>query len=197
MPNWCNNNLAVSGKPDDVTRFRLKAKGAVQNYNDYRGNEWEAFDDIRLRALTQSPPELGDSSELSFHSLYPVPNEVMSLPYDSSQRIKILTKLGMPTEGLAGYEWENTHWGVKWGARGVDAHEDSSGECIHYIFDTPWGPPMEFMRKVIRDFPELSFTLHYEEPGMAFAGEVIWENGECVSEDSWEMECDEDEDYDE
>jgi hypothetical protein len=56
---------------------------------------------------------------------------------------------------------------------------------------------MEFMRKVIRDFPELSFTLQYEEPGMAFAGEAIWENGECVSEDCWEMECDEDEDYDE
>ena len=197
MPNWCMNNLNVSGSPDEVKRFRLKAKGAVQNYNDYRGNEWEAFDDIRLRALTQSPPELGDPSDLSFHRLYPVPNEVMSLPYDSGQRNKILTKLGMSTEGLSGYNWENAYWGVKWGARSVHAHEDEDGRSIHYSFDTAWGPPMGLMEKIVKDFPELSFTLGYEEPGMAFAGKISWQDGECVSEDSWEMENDEDEDYDE
>ena len=196
MPNWCNNNLTVSGKPDDVKRFRLKAKGAVQNYNDYRGNEWEAFDDIRLIALTQSPPELGDSSDLSFHRLYPVPNEVMSLPYDAGSRKKILTRLGMDTSGTSGYNWEVNHWGVKWGARDVHAHEDDSGEYIRYDFDTAWGPPMDFMTKIAEDFPELGFSLSYEEPGMAFAGEVIWENGECVSEDSWEIEHDDDEDED-
>jgi len=183
----------VNGSPDDLRRFYLKAKGRTQNYNDFSKNAWEAFDDIRVRSILETTPELGNESDFSFHRLYPVPDKVMRLPYDRSRAESLLKRLGLSTEGLqTGYDWENDNWGHKWGCTDVSAchekSEDGSFEFLNYCFETPWAPPIPFMNEVSKDFPSLSFVLNYEEPGMAFEGKAIWEDGECMFDDTWEME---------
>mgnify|MGYP001161060330 CR=1 FL=1 len=106
---------------------------------------------------------------------------------------EVYKKLGVPKEDwvTSGYEWENSNWGCKWGGSEAELTEREEG-MLGYTFSTPWGPPMGFMEKVIKDYPELCFELEYEEPGMAFAGKTEWSGGELTFEESWEMEEDSD-----
>ena len=149
-------------------------------------------DDIRLRAIYEEPPHLSDrESDLCFHSLVPIPDEVLKLPYDSSQARQIAELLDLPEKDMSmgGYGWETNNWGVKWGACEVMLdHNDP--ESVSYRFDTPWGPPTEFLEKVAEDWPSLRFEMSYEEFGMGFAGEMVFEEGTLIHESNREIEDD-------
>ena len=197
MPNWCSNDLHVTGDKESIKKFRLTAKGPTQTYNDFRqeGSDWpEKLDSIRLKALAEQLPEPGPVSEFSFHALYPVPDEIRRFPYDCNQANKIREKIGLERQ-LGGYSWESENWGCKWGASDPTlwVSEDSA---LHYGFDTPWGPPEAFIEKISLEWPKLHFELHYEEPGMNFKGEFHVQDGVILVDISEECEY-EDEDEDE
>ena len=78
------------------------------------------------------------------------------------------------------------------GASDADLEIDEP-EYLGYQFMTPWGPPIELLNNVSQEFPELEFTMEYKESGMGFAGEVVWYNGEIVSEREWTIEDEEEE----
>ena len=60
MPNWCSNELRVSGPPEDLTRFKEQASGF---------NPWNI------------PGPKDKPSPLNFHSLVPVPDHILKLGY--------------------------------------------------------------------------------------------------------------------
>jgi len=197
MPNWCMNKLNISGPERDIHLFKTKANGPVQSYNDYiprNGGAWPIHDDVRLKALSESLPEPGEPSVLSFHALYPVPDDVRRFPYDDTRAKEVGERVGC-VRAYGGYNWEQQHWGCKWGASEpeLQCEEDS---FLSYSFDTPWGPPMEFLKKVSEDWPTLSFEVEYEEPGMGFAGKTEFENGEITLEEEWEPEYEDEEEED-
>ena len=79
------------------------------------------------------------------------------------------------------YDWSVENWGTKWDACESHIHHND----INYFsvsFDTAWSPPINWIDNIMQDFPDLSFTLDYEEPGMCFGGqltaqyETIWED---------------------
>ncbi len=192
MPNWCCNVLTVTGKEEEVLAFKLKARGHRQNYNDFHRNEsWEVFDDIRLKALVSTPPPLGDVVDLSFHALVPVPDDVMAFPYDDGSAIKVGEKLGMKRE-YGGYSWEVNNWGCKWGGCDTNLDEedfsDKNYSSVQYSFQTAWAPPTAWLEKVSELFPSLDFFLSFEEPGMAFQGELAYLDGSVYHEIHEEME---------
>ena len=96
------------------------------------------------------------------------------------------------TEGW--YTWRCQNWGCKWDASfdepfiALGTHDADveltvstlggtvTPTVVIYRFNTPWGPPNEFLEKASDLFPDLEFVLRYAEPGMGFAGEV-----KCVS----------------
>jgi hypothetical protein len=94
-----------------------------------------------------------------------------------------------------GYNWESQHWGCKWGASetSLECEEDT---FLSYSFSTPWGPPIEFLHKVSKDWPTLSFEIEYEEPGMGFAGRSVFDEGEVSFAEEWEPEYEEEEEED-
>ena len=60
MPNWCNNELRVSGPNEDIAKFKLQAVGH---------NPWE------------KPPKDEEPSKLNFHSLVPIPEHILNAGY--------------------------------------------------------------------------------------------------------------------
>lgn len=197
MPNWCMNTLSISGPNEDIKRFRGQARGPTQTYNDIRSlyeKKWDIHDDIRVRAMVETLPDPGDVSEFSFHALYPVPEDYRCFPYDDTQAVELGEKLGTERP-CGGYSWEANHWGCKWGASDVTVTIYSDTD-IEYSFSTPWGPPNQFLAKITRDWPTLTFYLQYDEPGMGFKGSSEWEEGECVWEDCNSYQ-EEDEEYEE
>ena len=198
MPNWCDNNLYISGPEDSIKKFKVTAKGPTSSYNDYNdfrsGTKWPINDDIRVQAMNLSLPDPGPIQEFSFHALFPVPDEIRKLPYDCNRAKEMAETLGLEvTQG--GYSWENENWGCKWGASESSLFDEEKN-FLHYGFDTPWGPPIAFLEKVAKDWPELTFEIKFSEPGMNFEGKAIFEDGEEVYHECWEMEHDE-EDSDE
>tara|TARA_Y100001970_G_scaffold259516_1_gene340565 strand:- start:8637 stop:9239 length:603 start_codon:yes stop_codon:yes gene_type:complete len=196
MPNWCTNTLSVEGPAEDIRRFKVTASGPTQTYNEYSGlnktnpdKPWPINDDIRLRAIAESLPEPGPVQVFSFHALYPVPDEVRRLPYDNRQAKEVGALIGLtPTYG--GHAWENAHWGCKWGASEPELFQEEDS-FLQYSFDTPWGPPMEFLEKVSSDWPTLSFSIDYEEAGMGFAGNAEYVAGEVTASEEREIEWEE------
>jgi hypothetical protein len=129
MPNWCHNKLTITGPEADVRSFKDKAVGQ---------SPWEESEE--------------EPNVLNFHSLVPVPVEVLKAGYES-----------------AGYDWERANWGCKWGADGTKLLNEG-GTCVIYEFYTAWSPPVELLQTVAVHYPKLQFILQYEEPGMAFKG---------------------------
>ena len=197
MPNWCNNVLHIDGPPDKVDAFVKAARGRGHAYKDYfslrdGGERWPVHDDIRLRAFFEEPIVSGAEELLCFHALVPVPESVLKLPYDSGQAVELAKTLGL-SDNTSGHTWEYNNWGTKWGA--TEVHIDRiAKDSVRYDFDTAWGPALEFFEKVAVDWPELRFDLTYEEPGMAFGGGVIYEDGCIVSEETYVMDDDDDHD---
>ena len=130
MPNWCLNKLTITGPEADIRSFKEKAAGTCP---------W-------------SKPEETEVEALNFHSLVPVPDEVLKAGYEA-----------------AGCDWERKNWGCKWGADETTI-VDEGGTCITYEFYTAWSPPIAFLEKVAVQWPSLQFVLSYEEPGVGFKG---------------------------
>jgi len=131
MPNWCNNHLTVKGENENVQRFKDKAVGH---------SPWD------------KPPEDEKPSALNFHSLVPVPDNVLQAGYEAK-----------------GYDWELQNWGCKWGACCAELVDDNGCE-LFYGFDTAWSPPVKFLELLGKLWPNLTFILEYEEPGMGYKG---------------------------
>ena len=129
MPNWCSDKLTVIGPGAAVQAFKTKAVGHPP---------WEEPEDN---------PEV-----LNFHSLVPVPDEVLKAGYE-------------PT----GHDWQKENWGCKWGAANSVIVEEWEGH-VEYSFDTAWSPPIEFFEILAKQWPNLTFVLQYEELGLAFKG---------------------------
>ena len=216
MPNWCSNSLTVSGPAADVAAFIEKAKGPTHRYigpfnPDWSKKEsafdWGGFTPLMMEVLMDNPDTFvgGQVETLSFHSLYPVPKEVLLAPYDGNRLKEAAQKypewFNRFPNLIAGYDWENSNWGTKWGPSDTyvsSEYSESEGKAtVSYSFESAWSPPLDFFHKIAQDWPTLTFDLDYSEPGMCFAGQTIWENGGVVFEDEreYEDESEEEEEY--
>jgi len=79
------------------------------------------------------------------------------------------------------YNWSIENWGTKWDACEPNiCHNDIDYFAVS--FESAWAPPIDWINNIMQDFPDLSFTLEYDEPGMCFGGrlsaqyKVIWDD---------------------
>ena len=153
MPNWCWNQLEVTG------------------------------DEIQLREFVEkSTINIEENDEFSFNGTYPMPEDLNITSGTQTQEEKEQAILNEAKYGYTDwYHWRVAEWGTKWDA--CESHIDHND--INYFavtFESAWSPPIAWIDNIMQDFPDLSFTLEYEEPGMCFGGrlsaqyEVIWDD---------------------
>ena len=193
MPNWCTNSLEVTGSEADVSKFCRSARGKHAGYHNFHGtlygnkeDSWAVFDGIRKRALTQTPAPLdGPEVEFCFNALYPVPDDFRRFAYDDTSARKMGEEVG-EERPYGGYQWQTDHWGTKWDVS--DVYIDRDERWWRADFDTAWSPPVYFLEKVSKDFPNLVFSMTYYEGGMGFAGKVEFRGGECTEHEDLPIE---------
>lgn len=168
MPNWCSNILQVRGQPKEIQRFVKKA--------------------------------CKRKDVLSFDKFVPYPDEFKRRDREAAAVGRLIEKKELPpiarindSFNSGGYDWRVVNWGTKWDANKVGSNIDLSGGCADYFFDTAWAPPIPVVEKMSKDFPGLKFTLQYEESGMGFEGEIVYQGGEVISEREGEYKGDKDE----
>ena len=206
MPNWCWNNLEVTGDEIQLREFVEKSTLQLINRdpNDGRENDEfsfqgtlpmpKEFEEIRTGAYTD---ENGES-----HRRW---REVdgKNIPVSDKEMKQLKEKYGSDNW----YDWSLNNWGTKWDV----CESEILNNDINFFsvsFETAWGPPTEWIDNIMQDFPDLCFQLEYEEPGCAFGGllqaqyEVIWEDanwdldsasdcceGEVELDDDYEATC--------
>lgn len=71
------------------------------------------------------------------------------------------------------YNWRVDNWGTKWDVGGeecISVQHGISGTIVQLIFDSAWGPPIEFY-KHLEEKHGFVVNATYYEGGMGFAGE--------------------------
>lgn len=88
------------------------------------------------------------------------------------------------------YTWRLNNWGVKWELTSEVTYDVVDDNVIEYTFDSPWGPPLQYVDKISAKYPTLKFKLEYCEMGMEFAGvleildDVVIRNDEFPSSEA-------------
>ena len=130
-----------------------------------------------------------DDGEMTFNKLVPMPRELKDTtsPVPSSVSQKERDKLKEKYGADNWYDWHCKYWGCKWDASESEFYK--RGNDWYVSFNTPWGPPMEFIKRVSEQFNKMTFELQFADETMSGypLGEAIFENGQETIDGP--MEC--------
>lgn len=179
MPNYCENELTVTGPRARQDEFREKVKG--DNVED--GEVLDANKIIPYPSIFALLDKL---------DLFEVKQGKIPSPELTAEESKLLLEAalaGYDTKkdgyNQGGYEWCLVNWGTKWGF--CDSRIDrETSRTLHYSFLTAWSPPTPLIKKVGEMFPGLSFRLKYFEGGAGFQGVFAMKDGQVVEDVSLE-----------
>lgn len=160
MPNWCSNELTVTGDNKELQRFKKFMTGYNQRFKTYHQKQ------SKERVLTNFC--FSNVIKIPFIYRYIIDYSIV-VP-----KFKFLT-------GISGYSWACNNWGTKWNVTDVSV-EERDGVLV-YDFETAWNPPKPVIEKLIKKFPKLSFSFRYSEEGMFFAGIIEGEDGDIYTDE--------------
>lgn len=107
-----------------------------------------------------------DKSMFDFEKIVPMPGYIY-------QGI-----LGQKEKELYGennwYDWSVKNWGTKWNSVDAELYDEE------FYFLTAWSPCEPVIETLAKLFPTMRFEYTFEEPGMAFCGKRVYENGEII-----------------
>lgn len=99
-----------------------------------------------------------------FSEFVPVPTKLKETVADHKDNPDNLEEHGYSSW----YDFCVNEWGTKWEASNINLDLDETANAINGFFETAWGPPIAFYRKL----NELGFQIdaEYYEEGMQFCG---------------------------
>jgi len=213
MPNWCRNSLVIEGSKKELKKFvdilEMKPKLIIEIPKDNLEERKDAY----LKKMKDDKSWKKDlKAYLYKKKLNPQDFAKQVFGFEIDEKGNACTEIEStmiekfyptPPELLSNnnegwYEWRIEHYGCKWYESELEIN-DSTDTSVSVSFETAWSPPTEWLRKVAKDYPKLTFELDYEESGMCFKG-LLRVKGKEIQEDSireWFGECYEcDKEYD-
>lgn len=183
MPNWCENELLIKGKQEELKRFKEFAR--TENVNR---EEDEKINYLATEQFVPYPEKFREMDRLG-EELWNLKLKIDKAKGKEKEKLEKKFKAIQITNSLAGkevddcsygynkggYEWCHKNWGTKWGIchaylNDYTNNPKMSKEELFYIFETAWSPPNPVVIKMSEMFPKLKFTLKYWETGVGFRG---------------------------
>lgn len=205
MPNWVESRLTITGGQDSLDKLReLVGKSYKTFHQDFRTNQITEVTVVGAFLLWNivSPTDLGSyygftSDEDFTEREARIAKNKQNQPETPSDFIKALEGAikmtpEMPAdfiqqfqkeieEGQDWYHWNIREWGTKWEIDNALIIVEEGK--LAYAYQTAWSPPIEAINKLASIFPDLSFRSRFIDENDCFAGEVMWSDGECISEE--------------
>lgn len=193
MPNWVYNGLTAEGNPESVKKMMEQLNTPFSRVHE----QWSM--------------ETGQMEKQTI--LFP--NPVFSFwniikPTDIDAYEKQTDHANAPSIDNFGeymkwtstqndwYNWNINNWGTKWdvAVSHEEEHPDTymedavNGEnhVAYYNFNTAWSRPMPALIKLSEQYPDLLFTLTYEEE-TGWGGELELLRGVVISESEYDDKC--------
>ena len=180
MPNWCYNHLDITG--GDVSAIKAQLNTAFEVEHDSYNMETRQME---RKLFKYSNPVFA-----FWNIIKPTDLET----YHGPQPEIDLSK-GISFDSDHWYDWNVRNWGTKWD---VAVHQDEeypeteltseSETSLGYRFNTAWSPPTEAIVALSKQYPNLEFTLSFEEE-TGWGGEVVVVNGEPMETESYDNKC--------
>jgi hypothetical protein len=186
MPNWVYNGLTIEGSPDSVKKLMEQMNTPFVRVHD----NWDiATQQMQKQQVTYPNPVFA-----FWNIVKPTNLEA----YDGPQPKTEDFAQAMRFESDHWYDWNVRNWGTKWdvAVSSVDTHPDTymeetvNGEnhVVYYNFETAWSRPMSALLNLSNQYPDLLFTLSYEEE-TGWGGECELLRGKVISESMYDNMC--------
>ncbi len=192
MPNWCVNQVDISGDEVEVAKLVEFVKSDENSFtfenivpppatpmysSDCTHNKYVCG----CESVAQPDPEnegkfmwVIDGKKVEYHGKCPTHNEHSFSNHPDNW-----------------YNWNITNWGTKWSAAEVwnDRIDDDGKVDGHtsYNFDTAWSPAEPVVAALAEKFPTLRIAHRYCEAGMGYAGEVLYADGVEIRREEYDM----------
>ena len=155
MPNHCHNRVTVySANTEDVAKIK-------QIFEDEN-----CFGQIIPEPDWPNPP-LTESSVGNW--LTDKRGEVGELPVRSEDPFVTYRFQSTGRADERWYDWRVQNWDTKWDCYDVEVTDDDP-ECTEIEFNTAWSPPEAVCHALREQYPDVSISWFYDEPGCEIAG---------------------------
>ena len=157
MPNHCHNRVTVySANTHDVAKIK-------QMFEDEN-----CFTQIIPEPDWLNTPLM--SSDMPKYDWDKPKGKVGELPMDVQGDYGISRRF--QSTGQADdrwYDWRVQNWDTKWDCYDVEITDDDP-ECTEIQFNTAWSPPEAICNALREQYPDVSISWFYDEPGCEIAG---------------------------
>ena len=155
MPNWCDNQITITGPSSVIDK---------------------------IEKIVNEESNNAENGLLQF--FHPMPKELLETeagPLAKTKKEKQARqerKLKFGAENW--YDWRVNNWGTKWEVcefYGVDKQPDAliGDSTITFAFSSAWSPPIGAYEKFLENNPDCFIRAYYYEGGCDFMG--LWEDG--------------------
>lgn len=183
MPNWVYNYLEVDGTAQDIAKIKSQLNTPFFRTHD----NWN--------------PETNQMEQKEYFYANPIfafwniiaPTNLEAYNKQADRDIPLAEQLMFQGENW--YDFNVRNWGTKWDvAVGNDEqypetelYEESETQLC-YKFNTAWSPPQPAIQNLSEQYPDVTFTLSYEEE-TGWGGEIEFNAGETAVLEDYENKC--------
>ena len=160
MPNHCHNRVTIYGSGNDTDDTRAQIAKLKQIFEDEK-----VFGQIIPEPDWANTPLL--TSDNRWGEKYGKDGELPILQTDSFGQHLRFQSTG--TLDQRWYDWRCQNWDTKWDCYDVEVTDDDPAQ-LEVTFNTAWSPPEAICSALREQYPDLSVSWFYDEPGMEFAG---------------------------
>ena len=159
MPNHCHNRVTIYGSGNDTDETRTQIAKLKKIFEDE-----STFGQIIPEPDWPNMPLL--SSDNRYGEKYGKDGELPQKVEDPWQRY-VFKSTGITDQRW--YDWRVQNWDTKWDAYDVVVTDDDP-DCTEIEFNTAWSPPEAICHALREQYPDLSVSWFYDEPGCEIAG---------------------------
>jgi len=186
MPNWVYNGLTIEGSPDSVKKLMEQMNSPFVRVHD----QWN----VKTQQMEKQQVTYPNPVFAFWNIIKPTDMEAYDGPQPKTENFEEAMKF----KSDHWYDWNVRNWGTKWdvAVSSAETYPDTTVEdtangenhVVHYNFETAWSRPMGALTKLSEQYPDLLFTLSYEEE-TGWGGECELLRGKVISESEYDNMC--------
>ena len=163
MPNHCHNRVTIYGSGNDTDETRTQIAKLKQIFEDEN-----CFTQIIPEPDWENTPLM--SSDMPKHDWDKAKGKVGELPQMVETPYGL--SLRFVSTGISDdrwYDWRLQNWDTKWDCYDVVVTDDDP-DSLEVECNTAWSPPEAVCSALREQYPDLSVSWFYDEPGCEIAG---------------------------
>ena len=193
MPNWVYNGLTIEGPKESVIKLKEQMNTPFVDYIESNGDLAFGIKQRKYSNPIFSFRNIIAPTDLEAYKEQPVRSELPATDPNWWADIQEKSK----TDN-SWYNWNLRNWGTKWDVAVsndneypntyMEEAENGENYVVYYHFETAWGTPDVAISNLSSQYPDLLFTLSYEEE-TGWGGEAEFLRGKIISQSEYDSQC--------